>query len=201
MFDAVIYSICKHICYIILKIFCQVELVNYKNIPSKGPAIIASNHISYLDPLLAGFGTRRRINFIARASLFKNLFFGWLLRRLGAFPLKNEGGSDTFAIKKSLRLLRNGKIVVIFPEGTRSYDGSLQEAHAGVGMLAYKSNATVIPVYISGSEKALPRNSKFLKPAKIVVNFGSPLMPVCNDDHPDYQEFSMRVMKAIKALQ
>ncbi len=200
MFDAIIYSVCKHICYIILKVFCRVELINYQNIPSKGPVIIACNHVSYLDPLIAGFGTRRRVYFLARASLFKNHFFGWLITRLGAFSLKEEGGNDTAAIKKSLRLLKGGKIVVIFPEGTRSYDGNLQKAHAGVGMLAFKSSAMVIPVYISGSEKALPRNSKFLKPAKIIARFGNPLILACENGHPDYQEFSSQVMQAIKSL-
>ena len=200
MFDAIIYSTCKYTCYIILKIFCQIKLINYQNIPAKGPAIIACNHVSYLDPLIAGFGTRRRINFIARASLFKNPLFGWFLRRLGAFPLKREGGSDASAIKRSLRLLRSGKIVVIFPEGTRSHDGNLQKGQSGVGMLAFKSNAIVVPVCISGSEKALPRNSKFLKPAKIIARFGSPLIPTCGKERPDYQKFSLQVMQAIESL-
>ncbi len=200
MFDAIIYSVCKHICYIILKVFCRIELINYQNIPSKGPVIIACNHVSYLDPLIAGFGTRRRVYFLAKASLFKNRFFGWLIKRLGAFPLKEEGGNDISAIKRSLRLLRGGKVVVIFPEGTRSYDGDLQKAHPGVGMLAFKSRAVVIPVYIDGSEKALPRNGKSLKPAKIIARFGNPLIPVCKNGHPDYQEFSSQVMQAIKSL-
>jgi 1-acyl-sn-glycerol-3-phosphate acyltransferase len=176
-------------------------MAGYKNIPAKGPAIIACNHVSFLDPVIVGLGTRRKVNFLARAGLFEIPFFGSLIRKLGAFPLKREGVNDISAIKHSLKSLKKGELLVVFPEGTRSYDGEMQEAHAGVGLLAVKAQVPVIPAYVKGAELAMPRNSKIIKPVQITAKFGLPIYPASRNEGTGYKEFSFRIMDAIKALQ
>ena len=201
MFDKLLYAVCKFICYAFLKIYCRLEVRGRQYVPESGPAIIACNHVSFLDPVIAGMTTGRKVNFLARASLFETRLLGGLIRRLGAYPLQAEGGNDIAAIKKSLKLLQKGEIIIIFPEGTRSLNGSLQEAQAGVGMLAFKSQSPVVPVYISGAEKALARGSRILRPAKIIARVGSPVYPAAQGSQFDYNDFSSQVLQVIRSLQ
>jgi len=142
-----------------------------ENIPAGG-AIIAANHISLWDPPVVGTAISRKAHFMAKEELFANPVFGWLISKLGAFPVK-RGAADRTAIKTALTLLKNGSILVIFPEGTRSKDGKLGTPEAGLALLAVKAGVPVIPAAIFGTNKIF-RDGHVLPKFRIV--FGKPIL-------------------------
>lgn len=157
-------------------ITCRLKVEGISNIPKKGSFIIASNHVSYLDPIMLGVGcSRKDLFFMARHTLFETPFMKWALKRVHVFPVK-RGSVDLKAFKESIKLLNDGSGLVLFPEGTRSLDGSLGEPEAGVGFLVVKSGAPVVPAYISGTNIVLPRGQKYIRPSKITVTFGKPVI-------------------------
>src|SRR3989441_13165289 len=129
---------------------------------------------SLLDPPLVGGVVPRQLSFLAKAELFRIPLFGPLIRRLNARPVRREG-PDPGALRMALRVLEEDGALLIFPEGTRGAEGVLRPAKAGAGMLAVKSGAPVVPVYISGSGRAWPRGQRLFRPAKVTVAFGPPL--------------------------
>lgn len=169
-----VYRIVRVIIFLLAKIIFRLRIIGQSNIPKVGGAIIAANHVSYLDPPLIGCSILRKVNFMAMAELFDNPFCGILHKVLGGFPVK-RGEANTGAIRHAIRLLKKGELVLIFPEGTRSYDGRLQEPKGGTGMIAALSGAKVVPTFIKGTEKALARGSWRLKPLSVTVYFGTPL--------------------------
>jgi len=160
------YYFAKYIVLAIIKIVFRIKVEGIQNIPEKGPIIICPNHISLLDPPVIGALINRRVYFMAKAELYKNPILGFLLQKgLGAFPVK-RGTADFAAIKTALYYLKKGQAVGIFPEGTRSKNGKLKEAEAGVSLLAVKSHALVIPIGISGKYRLF---------SKINIRIGKPL--------------------------
>jgi 1-acyl-sn-glycerol-3-phosphate acyltransferase len=155
-------------------VFLRFKVEGSKNIPLDGPVIIAANHVSFLDPPLMGAAARRDLYFLARESLFKIWGFGSLIRRVHAFPVKPRS-LDPSAFKTLFRLIDEGKVILMFPEGTRSRDGLLQKPQPGVGMIVYRTKVPVIPALIIGAHKALPRGSKIIKPARVTIRFGKPV--------------------------
>jgi 1-acyl-sn-glycerol-3-phosphate acyltransferase len=159
-------------------LFCA--LLGYRafgreNIPRRGGVLIVSNHQSYMDPLLIGVGLRRQIHIMARRSLFyKSILFRWLIESLNAFPLK-EGGGDSGGLREAIRRLTTGNIVLVFPEGTRTWDGSIGELYPGIGLIAQRSGSPVVPVVIHGAYEAWPRTRKLFRFRGIKVVFGEPL--------------------------
>lgn len=168
------YHIAHVIIFILAKIIFRLRVIGYSNIPKKGGVIIAANHVSYLDPPLIGCSILRRANFMAMAELFKNPFCRVIYKILGAFPVKREA-ADAGAIRHAVRLLKKGEVVLIFPEGTRSYDGRLQEPRGGAGIIAAMSRVKVVPTFIKGTEKALPKGSWKVHVRPVTVYFGEPL--------------------------
>ncbi|MEK6646550.1 MAG: lysophospholipid acyltransferase family protein [Candidatus Firestonebacteria bacterium] len=167
-----LYKIGKTVLFPLFKMFFKLEIIGEENIPKTSAVIIAANHLSFLDPPILGTAVRKRhLHFLARRSLFKNIFFGWILRNVHTYPIANDsigkGGIET-----AIKLLEEGKAVVVFPEGTRSHTGELQKGKSGIGMVSYKSKFPVIPVYIDGTYEILPRGSKMLKPAKVTIKVG-----------------------------
>jgi cytidylate kinase len=156
-----------------LKIVNNIKVLGLKNVPKTGGLVIASNHASYLDPPAIGcFCRMRTIHFMARDTLFRNLLLGWHLRRVGVIPLDRERGGDLKAIKTAIQLLQGGGAISLFPEGTRSPDGELQEPKPGIGFLVAKGNSPVVPVYVHGSYEAWSKHSGGLKRKPITVIFG-----------------------------
>lgn len=161
--------------FIFFKLYLNVKVVGRENVPRKGPFIFVSNHSSYLDPPLLGTSVYRSLNYMARDNLFKRPCFGGIMRGVHAFPVK-RGRGDLAAIRESLRILRQGKPLVIFPEGTRSKDKSLlRPAKAGIGFIVSKARVPVVPAYIDGSFDALPRGPKTLKRRPVRVYIGKPI--------------------------
>jgi len=137
--------------------------------------MIASNHASYLDPLAVGVGYRYRpVHFMARNTLWTPGFGKWWMDNVGCIPV-SRGTGDMKALKTTVRFLKEGKVVSMFPEGTRTVDGELQEAKGGIGFIIEKSKCMVVPTYISGSFEANPKGSKWAKPHKVIISYGKPI--------------------------
>jgi len=166
-------------------------------VPKKGGVIIAPNHASYLDPIFAGVGSRRLLNYIARENLFSNFLINRMLRTVGAFPIKRNF-HDLGAVKEAIKRLKSGKPVLIFPEATRTHDGALQPVKGGISFLAHSANVPVVPVYIKGSFEVWPRGAKKIKWAPISVYFGEPIY--FNGTSDNYQAFADSIMENIAKL-
>lgn len=162
------------LCYLFAKFYLNFKVIGRKNVPQKGSFIFASNHSSYLDPVLLGVSLFRSLNYMGRDTLFKRRCFGWVLKNIHVFPVKRKVG-DLRAIKESLSLLKNGKPLVIFPEGTRTKDGNLKRGKRGIGFLTARSRVPVVPAYIKGSFEALPRGVKTLKRSQVKIYIGKPV--------------------------
>jgi 1-acyl-sn-glycerol-3-phosphate acyltransferase len=173
-----------------------------ENLIEQGAAILASNHQSYLDPPCIGMACRNEIYYLARKTLLQRPLVGPILQGLNTIPVDRDRG-DVSSIKAIIRILRAGNRVIVFPEGTRSSDGKLQPARAGLGMIIAKTLAPVVPIRIFGSFDALPRTGGIkLVPIAIVV--GEPVRFTEDDlkgDRDVYQTLSNRVMKKIARLE
>lgn len=141
-----------------------------------GPALIACNHVSFLDPPFVGQAFDEAIHYFARKTLFDHPIAGWILREWQTIPIDRDK-PDAASLKATIRLLRAGKKVLIFPEGTRSPDGNLGTAEAGVGLFIAKSGAPVLPVRLFGTYEAYPRGAKFLRPSRVTMVIGDLWQP------------------------
>ncbi len=150
------------------------RLYGVENVPLTGPVIIASNHASFLDPPMLGASLPRSINYLARESLFRFPLFGWYLRQLNSVPVDRDGGGAK-GLKMILDRLLSGSGIILFPEGTRTPDGTLQAARAGIGLTVIKSTAPVVPARVSGTYEAFNRNMKWPRPRRVQVVYGRPM--------------------------
>lgn len=153
------YSFLRNLCRIFYLIVFRITIIGKENIPKeKGGYIIASNHVSNNDPPVVGITFKGKYNFMAKEELFhKNPIFTWLITKLGAFPVKRGAKDGAQAIQKALESLKNGRIFVIFPEGTRSKDGELGRAKSGVTLIAAQAKVPVVPVFIKYGRKKFRR--------------------------------------------
>src|ERR671919_357943 len=152
--------------------YFRLRRLGREHVPDGG-VVLAANHRSFLDPFAIGYCLPRPIYFVAKQELFRNPVLGWFLNCMGAFPVR-RGESDEYSMETALELLERGKPVVIFPEGTRIRAGSLAKPKRGVGRLALQSGAPVVPIAITGSERARSGGIK-IKPVKVHVRCGAPL--------------------------
>lgn len=165
---------------------------------------MAANHSSYLDPPIVGIACPDEVHFLARETLFKNRLFAWYIRKLNTHPV-SRGRENVATIKKCCELLKEGKKVMIFPEGTRSVDGQLQKGQLGVAMLVLRTGTVVVPIYIHGTFSVWNCHQK--KPklfGKIASVFGAPLdFSTLDRSHKKEAEekIAQEVMKAIERLQ
>lgn len=142
-----------------------------ENIPKRGAVLVVSNHQSHFDPPFIGAGCTRRMNYLARQTLFHFPPLRWLISTLDAIPIDRDGLGLT-GIKESLRRLKRGEMVLIFPEGRRSSDGEIATFRPGFTVLAAHSNASILPVAIEGAFHAWPRSRKFPRGGTIHVHYG-----------------------------
>jgi len=169
------YSVIRTVGWLLLKIFWRMEVIGIENVPERGGVIIASNHVSYLDPIVLGASTKRKIHFMAKKEVFNNIFSSIFLKNLNAFPVDRKK-IDILAFRKTISILEEGRVLGIFPEGTRSLNGELQELKLGVVKIAMKTGVPIIPVGIIGTHKIYPHGKIFpvLFKNKISVYFGAP---------------------------
>lgn len=152
----------------------QLRCYGQHRFPTVGGGLVCANHQSHLDPVLIGSCCPRQMNFLAKKSLFKFRPFGMLLDFLDAIPLEREG-MGIAGIKESIRRLRRGELLLIFPEGARTHDGELTPLLPGATSVAKRSQVPLIPVGIDGAYQAWPRRNAFPRPGKVVVCVGKPI--------------------------
>jgi 1-acyl-sn-glycerol-3-phosphate acyltransferase len=185
------------------RLFFRLRVVHRERMIHSGPAILAMNHQSYLDPPLAGTTCDRAIYFLARRTLLDVPLLGSLLPKLNVIPV-NQEGVDRSAIKALIRVLKAGNAALVFPEGSRTLDGNLQPAEPGLGLVIAKTLAPVVPMRIFGAHEALPRGGGGLHFVPITIVIGEPILFSAADLDPAgkdlYARLSERVMNAIAIL-
>jgi len=191
------------LCY--LWLFHRYRTHNIKYVPREGGCIVVSNHASFLDPIAVCCNIwQRHIYFLARNTLFKqSRFMKWWAISVGTLPIDRTRG-DIHALKGAINLVRQGNVLCLFPEGTRTRDGHLQPVKAGVGFLIEMAGVPVVPAYVSGTFEAFPRDARRIKPRKINTYFGRPVTPedcaVYKGDPERHQKIADLVMARIAAL-
>lgn len=184
----------------------RTEWHGLQHVPREGALLVVCNHTSFFDPPLLGAIKEREFHFLARETLLNNPVSKWLLPRLNTIPVDRDGGKDAKAVSKVLKVLSQGHAVVVYPEGTRSEDGKIQPAKAGIGLLACRSKATILPMRIFGAYDIFNRHHKAPKiRGKMDVVFGPPLAPEEYDpgrkSKNRFQEAIDRAMEAVKELE
>jgi 1-acyl-sn-glycerol-3-phosphate acyltransferase len=168
-----VYSVMRVVAGILLPLFARLHTVDVENVPKEGPVILAINHIHWLDIPLASFRIPRVTHYMAKIELFSIPIIGWLIRRLGAFPVR-RGESDRESLRTSERMLADGNLLMIFPEGHRSGNGKLLKGHPGASYLALRTGVPVVAVGISGTENVFKRFNYGPWAPKVTIRFSKP---------------------------
>ncbi len=200
-----VYGISHAIVEIVYQICFRGEISGLENLPKSGGYIVAANHASLLDPPIVGLYLPRQVQFFARQTLWKPGFAAWWLNSVGCIPVDRDGGGDFGALKNVLKALKDGRVVILFPEGTRSPDGRLRSPKPGVGFIACKSQAPVVPARIFGSSDAFGRGGRLRPGVPVAVTYGRPLLPADYDNPNAGRDRPMhaaeKIMSAIAALE
>ncbi|MFC0559861.1 lysophospholipid acyltransferase family protein [Halalkalibacter alkalisediminis] len=186
-----IYQFGRSVCRMFLSSSYKVEVRGKENIPNKGGTILCCNHIHNFDPPLLGSYIERQVHYMAKQELFEQPILKQLLPKLGAFPVR-RGMSDKQALRTALKLLKEGNVLGLFPEGTRSKDGQLQKGLSGAGFFALRTDAVVIPCAIIGPYK----RSKTLK-----LVYGEPIdFTQLREEKASAEEATEVIMNEIRLL-
>ena len=168
-----------------------------ENVPDDGAYIVCSNHLSNNDPVLLGLAMKRQVFYMAKAELFRNPIAGWVIRHLGAFPV-NRGAGDGKAINEAEQIVKDGKLLGIFIEGTRSKTGEFLRPKSGASIIAHQMNVPVIPVCIT------PKNKKIRVFQPVKISIGKPITPkelgLDKGTPEEYRNSSRKIMAEIKKL-
>jgi len=172
--DNFIYSLVRALTFVPW-FYLKLRWEGREHIPQRGGFILASNHLSNLDPVMLGFASHRTLSYVARNSLFgMHPLFAWLIRSLNAYPINRES-PDRRSLIQIIRFLMEGHGVVYFPEGTRSRDGKLGAFKKGIGALSLRTAFPVIPACVSGTREAMPVGARGIKRGQVTVRFGPPV--------------------------
>lgn len=169
-----LYKTGRVICRVFTSVAFDLKVYGKHHIPRAGGVLIAANHQSYLDPILVGSQLPRALSFMAKSELFENRYFGWLIRNLNAFPVR-QGEGDVGAVKETIRRLQEGHALTIFPEGARCGDGDLQPIQPGIALIVRRAGVPVVPCVIDGSFRAWPKHRKLPLSHPIRLAFGPPM--------------------------
>lgn len=188
------YKLVRFLAIIVFNIVFRIDIEGKENIPPEGRLVLCSNHISALDPIILAIAIPRPISFMAKKELFKNKILAKIIYKLGAFPVDRDG-SDISAIRSSLRVLKEEKVLGIFPEGTRVSRVDLDNVKAGVGLISIKGKSPVVPVYIQSNYNIF---------SKVIVRIGKPIHLDESFDKKlsteDYRSISREILQAIYSL-
>ena len=168
------YAVLQQVARILFVVVFGIRVFGRRRLPRDGGVLVVSNHQSYLDPVLAAVGMPRPYHPMARESLFRFPPFAWLIRSLYAFPVRRSA-ADMRAVREALRRLRAGAVVLMFPEATRTRDGSIGRLQAGPVVLAARAGVPILPMVIDGAFEAWPRTSPLPRPRRICVVCGRPV--------------------------
>lgn len=193
------YAFLRLLAQLILTYLFRGRVFGTRHVPRTGGVLLVSNHQSFLDPVLATLAIPRECNYMARDTLFHNPTLRRVIEYLNAFPVK-RGTADMGAIKETLRRLKAGKVVLTFPEATRTTDGSIGPMRAGVVLLARKARVPIVPTLILGAFESWPRTRKLPFPRPILVAYDEPIYPHRQPEWND-DECVARVRDRILAMQ
>ena len=199
-----VYRVSRFLFWAFMRVWNRYSGVGMEYVPREGGCILAGNHASFLDPPILGcLVPYRMIRYLGRDTLFKNKFADWWARNVGVVQLDRTRG-DLGALKTAIKLLKDGGALCLFPEGTRTSDGQLQKPKGGVGFMIAKAGVPVVPAYVQGTFQAYPRGAKWIRPCKVTVYYGEPIMPAelapyCTD-RDGYDKVAELVMTRIAAL-
>lgn len=154
----------------------KVRIHGARRVPTQGPVMLVSNHQSHMDPILATMALPRECCYMARDSLWANKFFGRLISSLNAFPVKRNT-ADLGAIKESMRRLKSGQALLVFPEGTRTPDGRVHSMLPGLASIAKKTAVPIVPVLIDGMYQAWPKGAAFPRTGNVMIEYGEIIQP------------------------
>lgn len=195
-----LYASLRWLARIFLKGYHRIQIFGKDYIPKKGAFILAGNHVSYLDPFYISAMLERRIHFMAKAEAFRPLLFRMFLRFAEAFPV-HRGKTDLNSIRTAMFYLKQGEAVGIFPEGKIKGDNSFAELKQGAAYLAVRARCPVIPVFIDGTEKALPSGGFWILPVPVAIRIGKPIFPSETGKSKEKQaDVSNRIQQALLAL-
>ena len=189
-----LYNISTKIINVLFRMFFKVNITGIENIPRDSRLIVCSNHMGVLDPVLIGSMIPRKVHYMAKKELFKNKIFGFLISKLGAFPVDRDT-SGLSAIKTAIKLLKQDKVFAIFPEGTRSKGENDNNAKPGLAMIAIKAKSPIIPIHIDTQYEIF--NSIKITIGSAIV-FGEYFDKRISTK--EYEELSNRVLKEIYNL-
>jgi 1-acyl-sn-glycerol-3-phosphate acyltransferase len=163
----------KNLFWLFFRLYNRWQVTGRENVPREGGILIIANHTSYADPPIVGSCFPRPVNFMAKSELF---FFplGPIIRGTHAFPVK-RGGGEREALRTAIRMLKEGRVLLIFPEGTRSPEGRLIDFEPGAAFVALNSGAHVVPVGLDGADRLLPLHATLPRPAKLRIQIGPPV--------------------------
>ena len=178
----VAYSVVRNALAAVFKLYFRVEVVGRENFPKTGGVIVSSSHRSNLDTPIICVITQRRLRYMGKESLWKSKFGGWFLTSLGGFPV-TRGSADREALRAAMTVAERGEPLVMFPEGTRQTGPKIEDEnmHDGPAYVACRAGVPILPVGMAGTEAAMPKGSKFVRPVKIVIVLGEPIYPPAHE--------------------
>jgi 1-acyl-sn-glycerol-3-phosphate acyltransferase len=181
--------------------FHRIRIEGRENVPPGG-CLIVSNHVSFMDPTTVGWAVAREIYYLGRKSLFKPPFWNWFLPLCNVLPIDRDG-HDIGGLRRIIKMLKEGHAVLLFPEGTRSDDGTIQAAEPGAGLVALKAGVPILPVRIFGTYESLSRHTKRLRFHPIRVVIGQPYLPAILEGRKEREAYGLvaqEMMDRISAL-
>jgi 1-acyl-sn-glycerol-3-phosphate acyltransferase len=179
--DLLFYRVVRAFVVGFVRLFWRPTIRGREHIPAAGPFILAPVHRSNIDFALAAALVKRRIRYMGKDSLWKIKWIGALFNALGAFPVR-RGSADREALRRCIEVVEAGEPLVIFPEGTRQSGPEVQPLFEGAAYVAARTGVPIVPVGIGGSERAMPKGSKLLRPVKTTLLIGPPLDPPAGRD-------------------
>ncbi len=189
-----------------LRIIARASLIlkrhGVENIPERGSYIVACNHVSHLDPIVSAAFIKGKLNYLGKQELFENRFLGWYMKKIRVIPV-DKHGSPYSGLKQIIKKIREGIPIFVFPEGTRGDGTGFLEPEPGVAFLAVKFGLPVLPVYVEGTDKALPKHARRIKRVPVNVYYGKAkryTLPAGKDKDAGYKEISRRIMDEIRKL-
>lgn len=174
-FTDIVFQVMQRSLGVFLRVWNRYQVRGAENIPREGGCLLASNHVSYLDPGALSCGTgKRKAWFLARNTLFGGR--DWWFRAMHCIPL-DRNQAEVGTIRRAVQTLKEGKLLALFPEGTRSPDGTIQKAHRGVGFIVSKAGVPVVPALIEGTYEAYPKGARWVAPKRVRITYGKPITP------------------------